>query len=54
MKFGDTQFGVSALLLIIAIIVFVLAGFDAGGDTLTQLDLISFGLVSFCAAHLLP
>jgi hypothetical protein len=47
------NFGVSALLLLIAIIIFVLAAFGVHIGSLGELDLIALGSAVFAAAHLL-
>jgi hypothetical protein len=51
----NVRVGASGILCLIAIIIFVLAGFDANvSDDLDKLELACFGLAFFAAAHLLP
>lgn len=51
----NVRFGVSSLLLLIAIIIFVLAGFDAQvSDSIDKLELCAFGLAFFAASFLVP
>ena len=50
-------FTVSALLVLIALVIFLLAGVDAQNeinDKWTQLDAISLGLCVYMASHLVP
>lgn len=45
---------VSVVFYIVAVVVFVLAGFGVHVGSLTELDLVAFGLASFALAHVVP
>lgn len=51
---GGRAFGASALLLLIAIIIFILAAFGVHFGSVGELDSIALGSAFFAAAHLLP
>lgn len=45
---------VSAVFYVLAVVIFVLAGFGANVGDLGEVDLIAFGLASFAFAHVVP
>lgn len=51
---GGRSFGVSALLLVIAIVIFVLAAFNVHLGSLNELDLTNIGLAVFAGSFLVP
>jgi hypothetical protein len=50
---GGRSFGANSLLLLVAIVLFVLAGFGVHFGSVHELDLVAFGLAFFAAAALL-
>ena len=46
--------GLGGLLTLVAVILFVLAGFGASFHSFSELDLISFGLAFYAAGTLIP
>lgn len=47
-------FTVSKLLLLVAVILFVLVGFEVEPESLRNIDLLGFGLAFFAASFLVP
>ena len=54
MQMRTRSWGASAILLLIAVIIFVLAGFGVTIGTLDQADEVCFGLAFFAASFLVP